>query len=87
MQCRLSSGLCRRHQRWAKSILRKLIAYRDGRNAALMRAAFDFRSIIADRLIAEADARSLLVMACSEVAQDHGIGRQFEPGQKFDVLA
>jgi hypothetical protein len=61
----LGSGLCRRHQRWAGSILRKLIAYRDGRNAALMRATFDFRSIIADGLIAEADARSLLVMACS----------------------
>ena len=61
----LGSGLGRRHQRWAGSILRKLIAYRDGRNAALMRATFDFRSIIADGLIAEADARSLLVMACS----------------------
>jgi hypothetical protein len=31
----------------------------------LMRATFDFRSIIADGLIAESDARSLLVMACS----------------------
>jgi hypothetical protein len=61
----LSPVLCRRHQRWAGSILRKLIACRDGRNAALMRATFDFRSIIADGLIAEADARSLLVMACS----------------------
>ena len=61
----LGSGLCPRHQRWARSILRKLIAYRDGRNAALMRATFDFRSIIAHGLIAEADARSLLVMACS----------------------
>ena len=61
----LGSVLCRRHQRWAGSILRKLIAYRDGRNAVLMRATFDFRSIIADGLIAEADARSLLVMACS----------------------
>ena len=61
----LSPVLCRRHQRWAGSILRKLIAYRDGRNAALMRATFDFRSIIAQGLIAEADARSLLVMACS----------------------
>src|SRR5262245_41454746 len=61
----LGSVLCRRHQRWAGSILRKLIAYRDGRNAALMRATFDFRSIIAEGLIAEADARSLLVMACS----------------------
>ena len=61
----LGSGLCRRHQRWARSILRKLIAYRDGRNAALMRATFDFRPIIAEGLIAEADARSLLVMACS----------------------
>jgi hypothetical protein len=61
----LSSRLCRRHQRWAGSILRKLIAYRDGRNAALMRATFDFRPIIAGGLIAEADARSLLVMACS----------------------
>jgi Bifunctional DNA primase/polymerase, N-terminal len=61
----LGSGLCCRHQRWAGSILRKLIAYRDGRNGALMRATFDFRSIIADGLIAEADARSLLVMACS----------------------
>ena len=61
----LSPGLCRRHHRWAGSILRKLIAYRDGRNAALMRATFDFRSIIADGLIAEADARSLLVIACS----------------------
>ena len=61
----LSPVLCRRHQRWAGSILRKLIAYRDGRNGALMRATFDFRSIIADGLIAEADARSLLVMACS----------------------
>ena len=61
----LGSVLCRRHQRWAGSILRKLIAYRDGRNAALMRATFDFRPIIADGLIAEADARSLLVMACS----------------------
>ena len=61
----LGSVLCRRHQRWAGSILRKLIAYRDGRNAALMRATFDFRSIIAHGLIAEADARSLLVMACS----------------------
>jgi bifunctional DNA primase/polymerase-like protein len=61
----LSPVLCRRHQRWAGSILRKLIAYRDGRNAALMRATFDFRSIIADGLIAEADARPLLVMACS----------------------
>jgi hypothetical protein len=30
-----------------------------------MKATFDFRSIIADGLIAEADARSLLVMACS----------------------
>ena len=61
----LGSVLCRRHQRWAGSILRKLIAYRDGRNAALMRPTFDFRPIIADGLIAEADARSLLVMACS----------------------
>lgn len=61
----LGSGVCRRHQRWAGSILRKLIAYRDGRNAAFMRATFDFRSIIAGGLIAEADARSLLVMACS----------------------
>jgi hypothetical protein len=61
----LGPVLCRRHQRWAGSILRKLIAYRDGRNAALMRATFDFRPIIADGLIAEADARSLLVMACS----------------------
>ena len=61
----LSSSLCRRHQRWARSILCMLIAYRDGRNAALMRATFDFRPIIADGLIAEADARSLLVMACS----------------------
>jgi hypothetical protein len=61
----LGSGLCCRHQRWAGSILRKLIAYRDGRNGALMRATFDFRSIIAHGLIAEADARSLLVMACS----------------------
>ena len=43
----LSPVLRRRHQRWAGSILRKLIAYRDGRNAALMRATFDFRSIIA----------------------------------------
>ncbi len=51
----LGSGLCRRHQRWAGSILRKLIAYRDSRNAALMRATFDFRSIIVDGLIAEAD--------------------------------
>ena len=57
--------LSRRHQRWAGSILRTLIAYRDGGNAALMRATFDFRSIIAQGLIAEADARSLLVMACS----------------------
>ena len=54
-----------RHQRWRRSILRRLIAYRDGRNTALMRATFDFRSIIARGLIAEADARSLLVMACS----------------------
>jgi Bifunctional DNA primase/polymerase, N-terminal len=61
----LSRVLRRRHQRWAGSILRKLIAYRDGRNAALMKATFDFRSIIAQGLIAEADARSLLVMACS----------------------
>ena len=61
----LGPVLRRRDQRWAGSILRKLIAYRDGRNAALMRAAFDFRSIIAQGLIAEADARSLLVMACS----------------------
>ena len=61
----LGPVLCRRHQRWAGSILRKLIACRDGRNAALMRATFDFRSIIAKGLIAEADARSLLVMACS----------------------
>jgi hypothetical protein len=61
----LGPVLCRRHQRWAGSILRKLIAYRDGRNGALMRATFDFRSIIADGLIAEADARALLVMACS----------------------
>ena len=38
----LSPVLRRRHQRWAGSILRKLIAYRDGRNAALMRATFDF---------------------------------------------
>jgi hypothetical protein len=30
-----------------------------------MRATFDFRSIIAQGLIAEADARLLLVMACS----------------------
>jgi Bifunctional DNA primase/polymerase, N-terminal len=61
----LGPGLCCRHQRWARSILRKLIAYRDGRNGALMRATFDFRSIIAHGLIAETDARSLLVMACS----------------------
>ena len=61
----LNPVLERRHQRWAGSILRKLIAYRDGRNAALMRATFDFRPIIADGLIAEADARALLVMACS----------------------
>ena len=51
----LGPVLRRRHQRWAGSILRKLIAYRDGRNAALMRATFDFRSIIAHGLIAEAD--------------------------------
>ena len=55
----------RRRQRWAGSILRTLIAYRDGGNAALIRATFDFRSIIAQGLIAEADARLLLVMACS----------------------
>ncbi len=61
----LGSGVGRRHQRWAGSILRKLIAYRDGRNAALMRATFEFRSIIGKGLIAEADARSLLVMACA----------------------
>jgi hypothetical protein len=61
----LGPVLRRRDQRWAGSILRKLIAYRDSRNAALMRAAFEFRSIIAQGLIAEADARSLLVMACS----------------------
>jgi Bifunctional DNA primase/polymerase, N-terminal len=61
----LGSVLCRGHQRWAGSILRKLIAYRDGRNDALMKAAFGFRSIIAHGLIAEADAQSLLVMACS----------------------
>jgi hypothetical protein len=61
----LGSVLCRRHQPWAGSILRKLIAQRDGRNAALMRATFDFRPIIADELIAEDDALSLLVMACS----------------------
>ena len=61
----LSPVLGRRHQRWARSILRKLIAHRDGRNGALMRATFDFRSIIVQGLIAEADARSLLVMACS----------------------
>ena len=57
----VGSGLCPRHQRWARSILRKLIAYRDARNAALMRATFDFRPIIADGLITEADARSLLL--------------------------
>ena len=61
----LSPVVDRRHQRWAGSILRRLIAHRDGRNAALMRATFEFRSMIADGLIAEADARSLLVMACS----------------------
>src|SRR5262245_38821734 len=61
----LRSGLRPRHQRWAKSILCKLIAHRDGRNGALMRATFDFRPIIAGGLITEADARSLLVMACS----------------------
>jgi hypothetical protein len=61
----LGSRLCCRHQRWARSILRKLTAYRDGRNAALMRATFDFRPLIAEGLIAEADARALLVMACS----------------------
>jgi hypothetical protein len=61
----LGTVLCRRHQRWVGSILRKLIAYRDGRNGALMRATFDFRSIIAAGLIAEADAQSLLEMACS----------------------
>jgi len=61
----LSPVVRRRHQRCAGSSLRKLIAHRDGRNAALMRATFDFRSILAQGLIAEADARSLLVMACS----------------------
>jgi hypothetical protein len=61
----LGSGVCRRHQRWAGSILRKLSACRDGRNAALMRATFEFRSIIGKGLIAEADARALLVMACA----------------------
>jgi len=61
----LGPVLGRRHQRWAGSILRRLIAYRDGRNAALIRATFDFRSIIGKGLIAEADARSLLVMACA----------------------
>ena len=61
----LGSVLCRRHQRWAGSILRRLIAHREGRNAALMRATFEFRSILARGLIAEADARSLLEMACS----------------------
>ena len=60
----LGSGLCPRHQRWAKSILRKLIASRNARNAALKRATFDFRPIIAGGLIAEADVRSLLVRAC-----------------------
>jgi Bifunctional DNA primase/polymerase, N-terminal len=61
----LTLVLGRRHQRWAGSILRKLIAHRDRRNTALMRATLDFRPIIAKKLIAEADARSLLVMACS----------------------
>jgi hypothetical protein len=55
----------RRHQRWVGSILRKLIAHRERRNTALMRATLDFRPIVAKGLIAEADARSLLVMACS----------------------
>src|SRR5262245_37508099 len=38
----LGPVLSRRHQRWAASILRKLIACRDGRNTALMLATFDF---------------------------------------------
>jgi hypothetical protein len=73
----LSPDLGRRHQRWVGLILRKLIAHRERRNTALMRATLDFRPIIAKGLIAEADARSLLVMACSAngYLDKVGIGR------------
>ncbi len=73
----LSPVLGRRHQRWVGSILRKLISHRERRNTALMRATLDFRPIIAKGLIAEADARSLLVMACSAngYLDKVGIGR------------
>jgi hypothetical protein len=50
----------RRHQRWAGSILRRLIAASSGRNAALVQAILEFRSVP----IAPSGARALLVMAC-----------------------
>jgi len=60
----LGSRVNRRHHRWAGSILRKLIAYSEGRNEALWRAAADFRPIVEQDLISAADAHALLVMAC-----------------------
>ena len=51
-----------RHQRWARSILCRLIAHRSGRNAALCQAVIEFRPLIAQGLISLDDATLLLVM-------------------------
>jgi hypothetical protein len=55
----------RRHQRWAGSILRKLIAVSDGRNAALCGAVIEFRDVIEQGRVSPDGARALLVMACA----------------------
>jgi hypothetical protein len=67
----------RRHQRWASSILRKLVALSTGRNVALCGAVIEFRDVIAQGLITPDDMRSLLVMACAAngYAQKVGIGQ------------
>jgi len=55
----------RRHRRWASSILRRLIATRQGRNAALCAAVIEFRPLVAQGLISEEDRRRLCVAACA----------------------
>jgi hypothetical protein len=52
-----------RHQRWIRGILRPLVEKREGRNAALNRAAFDLRQPIADGVITRDAAEQLLMMA------------------------
>jgi Bifunctional DNA primase/polymerase, N-terminal len=61
----LSEVVCRRHHRWAGSILRRLMAHSSGRNGALVRATIEFRPIIEQELISAAAARALLVAACA----------------------